>query len=194
MQQASVSLSVLNQLPDFIKDNSPLFEKFLSYYYKSQEKATGPVGVLNNLTDYFNLSRYDLTKLDGKTNLISSISEDSSNIEVENTDGFVDTNGTILIEDEVIYYEYLKKSPSVFLSPGISYEEYRKKVLELYNPYLEFDGVKTEFDLKLNNVPVFPISSQHLIVKIFNEYLVPEIHYVVLRNLISWKLHNKEVF
>ena len=42
MQQASVSLSVLNQLPDFVKENSPLFEKFLSHYYKSQERVAGP--------------------------------------------------------------------------------------------------------------------------------------------------------
>ena len=180
MQHASVSLSVLNQLPDFIKDNSPLFEKFLSYYYKSQEKVAGPIGVLNNLSEYFNLSKYDLTKLSGNTSLISSISKDTTNIEVETTDGFVDTNGTILIDDEIIYYESLKKSPSIILSAGLSYQEFRKKIVELSNPYQEFDGVKTEFQLSLNNIPVFPLSTQHLIVKIYNEYLTPVVDYVVL--------------
>ena len=180
MQYASVSLSVLNQLPDFIKDNSPLFEKFLSYYYKSQEKVAGPIGVLNNLSEYFNLSKYDLTKLSGNTSLISSISKDTTNIEVETTDGFVDTSGTILIDDEIIYYESLKKSPSIILSAGLSYQEFRKKIVELSNPYQEFDGVKTEFQLSLNNIPVFPLSTQHLIVKIYNEYLTPVVDYVVL--------------
>jgi len=180
MQQASVSLSVLNQLPDFIKDNSPLFERFLSHYYKSQEKVAGPIGVLNNLSDYFNLSKYDLTKLDGNTSLIASISDDTSNIEVETTDGFVENNGTILIDDEIIYYESLKKSPSVILSAGLSYPEFQKKILELTNPYQEFDGIKKQFDLKLNNVPVFPPSSQHVLVKIYNEYLTPEVDYTIL--------------
>lgn len=180
MQHASVSLSVLNQLPDFIKDNSPLFEKFLSYYYKSQEKVAGPIGIVNNLSEYFNLSKYDFTKLSGNTSLISSISKDTSNIEVESTDGFVDNNGTILINDEIIYYESLKKSPSVILSAGISYQEFQKKILELSNPYLEFDGVETEFSLTLNNVPVFPPSSQHTIVKVYNEYLTPGVDYDIL--------------
>ena len=103
MQKASVSLSVLNQLPDFIKENSPLFETFLSQYYRSQEKVSAPVGIVNNLTDYFNVSKYDLTKLDGNSVLINNITDTETQIEVVNTDGFVDTNGTILINNEVIY-------------------------------------------------------------------------------------------
>ena len=144
MQKASVSLSVLNQLPDFIKENSPLFETFLSQYYRSQEKVSGPIAVLNNLTDYFNVSKYDLSKLDGNTVLINNITETTSSIEVENTDGFVDTNGTILVNNEVIYYESLKKSPNVILSSGISYQEFEKKLVELFNPYLLFNGTRTK--------------------------------------------------
>jgi hypothetical protein len=184
MQKASVSLSVLNQLPDFIKENSPQFEKFLSQYYRSQEKISGPIGVVNNLTDYFNLSKYDLTKLDGNTVLINNISDTTANIEVETTDGFVDVNGTILINDEVIYYESLKKSPNVILSSGISYQEFNKKVLELFNPYLLFDGVRDSFPLRLNNVPVFPPSSHHVTVKVYNEYLRPGIDFNILADQI----------
>ena len=62
-----------------------------------------------------------MDKLDAKTTLITSISADSTNIEVETTNGFVENNGTILIGNEIIYYESLKKSPDVILSPGISY-------------------------------------------------------------------------
>lgn len=180
MQKASVSLSVLNQLPDFIKENSPLFEKFLSYYYKSQEKTGGPIGIINNLSDYFNLSKYDLTKLDGSTVLIGNIDATTNTIEVETTDGFVDQNGSILINDEVIYYEYVRKSPNIILTPSISYQEFLKKGIEAFNPYQLFDGVRTSFPLLLNNVPFFPPSSSHLIVKVYNTYLVPEVDFVVL--------------
>ena len=55
--QPQVSLSVLNQLPDFIKEEFPKFEKFLSAYYGSVERGGGPVGILNNLDSYFNLSK-----------------------------------------------------------------------------------------------------------------------------------------
>ena len=184
MQKASVSLSVLNQLPDFIKENSPLFETFLSQYYRSQEKVSAPIGILNNLTDYFNVSKYDLTKLNGSTVLINNIEDTTTNIEVENTDGFVDTNGTIIIDNEVIYYEYLKKSPNVILSSGISYQEFQKKVVELFNPYLLFNGTRTSFPLRLNNAPVFPSSNDHLIVKVYNEYLIPGTDFDVIADQI----------
>lgn len=180
MQRASVSLSVLNQLPDFVKENSPQFEQFLSYYYESQEKISGPIGVLNNLTDYLDVSKYDLTKLDGNSNLIEDISEISNIIEVETTDGFVEQNGTIIIDNEVIYYETLKKSPDVILSPGISYPEFNKKSVELFNLYLLFNNTRTSFPLKLNNSPIFPPSPHHLVVKIYNEYLIPGIDFTVV--------------
>ena len=180
MQRASVSLSVLNQLPDFVKENSPQFEQFLSYYYKSQEKISGPIGVLNNLTDYLDVSKYDLTKLDGNSNLIADISKISNIIEVETTDGFVEQNGTIIIDNEVIYYETLKKSPDVIISPGISYPEFSKKSVELFNIYLLFNNTRTSFPLKLNNSPIFPPSPHHLVVKIYNEYLIPGIDFTVV--------------
>lgn len=184
MQKASVSLSVLNQLPDFIKENSPLFETFLSQYYRSQEKVSAPIGIVNNLTDYFNVSKYDLTKLNGNTVLINNISDTTTNIEVENTDGFVDVNGTVIINDEIVYYESLKKSPNVILSSGISYREFQKKIVELFNPYLLFNGTRTSFPLKLNNAPIFPSSNDHVIVKVYNEYLRPGIDFTILADQI----------
>jgi hypothetical protein len=98
------SLSVLNQLPDFIKDENPVFERFLQAYYGSQERAGGAIGVLNNLPNYFNLSKYDLKKIEGSTLTIGSISADSKTIQVESTDTFPEENGTLLIGEEGIYY------------------------------------------------------------------------------------------
>ena len=121
------SLSVLNQLPDFVKDENPLFERFLQAYYGSQERTGGAIGVLNNLPNYFNLSKYDLKKIEGNSFTIGDISADSKNIQVESTDTFPEENGTLLIGDEVIYYESVRKSPNVVLTPDISYEEFKKK-------------------------------------------------------------------
>ncbi len=183
---ASASLSVLNQVPDFIKEENPLFEKFLRAYYSSQERGGGPVGILNNLQDYFNLSKYEVSQLRSNTKLISNILADSRNIEVETTDGFPDENGTILIDDEVIYYESVRKSPNVILTPDISYTEFNKKLVPLFNPYQQFDGIKFEFDLKVNNEPVYPPSNEHIIVKIYNEYQIPGVDYQILGDKIRF--------
>jgi len=67
------------------------------------------------------LESNDLTKLDGHTTLIFDIDHQTKNIEVENTYGFVEQDGTILIDDEIIYYEYLKKSPSIIINFGNFY-------------------------------------------------------------------------
>jgi len=104
-----VSLSVANQLPDFIREEYPKFEKFLSAYYGSVERGGGSVGILNNLDSYFNLSKYDLKKLAGRTRILGDITSTTKNIQVESTDPLPDENGTVLIGDEVIYYFSKKK-------------------------------------------------------------------------------------
>jgi YHYH protein len=180
------SLSVLNQLPDFIKDENPLFERFLQAYYGSQERTGGAVGILNNLSDYFNLSKYDLKKINSSTFTIGSIQSDTKNIQVESTDNFPEENGTLLIDDEVIYYESVRKSPNVVLTPDISYEEFKKKEVILFNPYAQFDGIENEFTLKANNEPVYPPTAKHLIIKVYNEYLIPEVDYTVLGDIIRF--------
>ena len=186
------SLSVLNQLPDFIKDENPVFERFLQAYYGSQERAGGAIGVLNNLPNYFNLSKYDLKKIEGSTLTIGSISADSKTIQVESTDTFLEENGTLLIGEEVIYYESVRKSPNVVLTPDISYEEFKKKEVILFNPYQSFDGEQDEFELKASNEPVYPPSAKHLIVKVYNEYLIPDVDYIVLGDKIKFTTPPRE--
>ena len=181
-----VSLSVANQLPDFIREEYPKFEKFLSAYYGSVERGGGSVGILNNLDSYFNLSKYDLKKLAGRTRILGDITSTTKNIQVESTDPLPDENGTVLIDDEVIYYESVRKSPNVVLTPDISYAEFKQKEITLANPYAQFNGTQFEFDLKANNEPVFPPSPHHLIVKVYNEFLRPGIDFVVLGSKIRF--------
>ena len=53
--------------------------------------------------------------------VVEPISKDSDTIVVESVDSFLDTNGSILIGDEVIYYENTSHAPNIALSPGISH-------------------------------------------------------------------------
>jgi len=184
MPNASLSLSVLNQLPSFIRENDSLFEKFLQSYYRSQEKTSQSFGILNNMSDYLNLTEYDVKKVNGTTFLLSNISEISTNIDVESTDGFVEENGSVIIDNEVIYYESIKKSPSVTFSSGISYEEFSLKKIPLFNPYLQFNGIQTTFNLTANKEPIFASSSNHIIVKLYNQYLIPGVDYNIYNDTI----------
>ena len=56
-----VSQNVLNQLPDFIKSDFPAFEKFLEYYYKSQEKTGQPQNIINEFQNYLDIDKYDFS-------------------------------------------------------------------------------------------------------------------------------------
>jgi hypothetical protein len=176
------SLSVLNQIPEFIQESNPLFQKFMESYYKSQEKVGAPLNIVNNLTSYMDIDSYDLVKINGTTELIEDIDLDATNIKVENVDGFLDKDGTILVNDEIIYYESITKSPSVTLSPAISYSEFNRKKIFLLNLFDQFDGEKKSFKLISNNEPVFPVSSKHLLVKLYGQTLIPDVDYQILND------------
>ena len=44
-----------NQLPEFIRDESPLAVDFLKQYYTSQEYQGGPADISDNLEKYLNI-------------------------------------------------------------------------------------------------------------------------------------------
>lgn len=72
--------------------------------------------ILNNFLQYLDIDKLDIGILDGKTTLVESITASSDRIVVESVDSFLDNNGSILIGDEVIYYESTTDSPNISLS------------------------------------------------------------------------------
>lgn len=179
--QKSVSQNLLGQIPEFIRDNSPLLEAFLKSYYRSQEKTGKPLDIINNINEYFDVNSYDLKQINASSSLIDQVELDqTASIPVENVDGFLNEDGTILINDEVIYYERTTSAPQVSFSSGISLSEFLKKKITLFSPYQLFDGVTQSFKLLSNNEPVFPPSSNHLLIKLYGEYQVPGVHFNVV--------------
>ena len=122
-----VSQSIESQSPDFIGSEYPLFNKFLEYYYKSQEKTGLGQNILNNFLQYLDIDKLDIGILDGATTVVETVGVTDDKIVVESIDPFLEENGSILIGDEVIFYESVDKSPSIALSPGISYEQVKLK-------------------------------------------------------------------
>ena len=174
-----VSQNILNQLPDFIKADYPAFEKFLEYYYKSQEKTGQPQNIINEFQKYLNIDEYDFGLIRSDSQLLEPVSATDDVITVESVDNFLDKNGSILLNDEIIYYEEANKSPEISLTEGISYEEYREKWVELQSPYMTFNGVQRTFPILSQDNPIAPPSNDHLIIRLFGKYQIPGVDYVV---------------
>jgi hypothetical protein len=174
-----VSQSIASQTPDFIGSEYPLFNKFIEYYYRSQEKTGLGQNLVNNFLQYLDIDKLDVGILNGATKVVEAISTTSNTIVVESVDQFLDTNGSILIGDEVIYYESTTDAPNIALSPGISFEQVKLKWTSLAQIINSFDGVERSFPLTSQSNPIAPPSAQHLIVTVFGQVLIPNIDYVI---------------
>lgn len=108
----SLSTLVENQLPQFISGDYPLFVEFVKKYYEQLELKGQPLDIINNFVKYLNIDNYDKEVLKGYTTLSTSVSNNSTTINVESTVGFPESNGYILIDSEAIFYK--SKTPTSF--------------------------------------------------------------------------------
>ena len=175
----NVSDRVESQLPDFIRQEDRQLVNFLFEYYKSQEKTGRPYDILNNLMRYLDLDNYTSDELASSTSLLKDIGVSDPKIEIESIDGFQNQNGSIMIDNEVIYYEGVTRGPDVIITPGVSFPQFNKKKQQLENPFTSFDGVETVFPMSFLGTPVAPPSAEHLIVITYNTMLVPGTDYSI---------------
>ena len=97
-----VNKTVKDQLPSYVKEESPLVGEFLSAYYQGQEYQGGPLDIVNNLDTYIKLN--EATNLVGFTTLSSAVSSSDTEINVNSTQGFPPSYGLLKINDEIISY------------------------------------------------------------------------------------------
>ena len=105
---------VENQLPNFIAEESPLLVEFLKQYYISQEYKSAPADLIQNIDRYLKLEENSLTT--EFTYLSEDVSVTDTTINAGAlgvgglistfTQGFPDKYGLLLIDDEIITYEY----------------------------------------------------------------------------------------
>ena len=65
-----VSQAISSQTPQFVNDFNPLFNKFLEYYYKSQEKTGYGQNIINEFLNYLNIDKLDVGILGGSTKIV----------------------------------------------------------------------------------------------------------------------------
>ena len=182
-----ISEIISSQVPVFIrescggngKDNGGAFVAFLKYYYETLERTGSSIDILLNLLDYLDIDKIDTNVINGRTHLVEDLSSTSNTIVVESIDSFLLNNGTIRIGDEIITYESTTNSPNISFKPGVSWEQVKLKFIDLASIIDQFDGVTRVFPLVSQNTPVAPPSPCHLIVKVYDEYLMPGIDFTV---------------
>ena len=99
----SVDLSHLieNQFPQYVRDDSATFIKFIKAYYESQELKNSPLDIAQNLIEYYNIGYYKKAELIENTKLNGNIADSATTITVDSTVGFPD-KGYIQIDDIII--------------------------------------------------------------------------------------------
>ena len=110
-----VSQSITSQTPEFIGSDYPMFNKFIQYYYASQEKTGLGQNIINNFLQYLDIDKLDIGILDGATKVVETVKTTDDVIVVENVDSFLEENGSVLIGDEVVYYEKTTHAPNICL-------------------------------------------------------------------------------
>ena len=97
MNVNKVSQSIVSQTPDFIENDYPLFNKFIEYYYRSQEKTGLGQNIINEFLSYMDIDKLNIDILDGATKIVEATTTTSDAITVESIDSFLSIDGSILI-------------------------------------------------------------------------------------------------
>ena len=103
-KRIQVQQIIENQLPEFIRSESPLAVDFLKQYYISQEHRVGVVDITDNLDQYIKLDNLTPEVIVGVTTLSSGISTSDTIVNVSSTKGFPNEYGLFKIDDEIITY------------------------------------------------------------------------------------------
>lgn len=171
--------------PQFIQEDYKEFYTLLEEYYKSQEKTGRPYDIANNLTDYFDIDKYNSVTLTDSTVLLSDVGYYDTNIPVESVLGFRDKDGSFLVDKEVVYYDSITTSPNIILVPGVSSQEFesRYQTIESILPYLVPSGspavMGNTYPLKIAGIPISPLDEDHLVVSLYGKILRPHVDYVI---------------
>ena len=103
-KRVQVQQILANQLPDFIRAESPKTLDFLKQYYISQEHQSGATDLADNLDQYIKLDNLTPEVITGKTTLYSGITSTTDSVQVYTTKGFPDQYGLFKIDSEIFTY------------------------------------------------------------------------------------------
>ena len=107
-ERIQISQVLKSQIPNYVRDQYPTFEKFLEQYYIGQEYQGGPLDLIQNIDKYVGIDA--LSNIKESVYLLRDVSLFDSTIHIDpgesptGTIGFPDSFGLLKIDDEVITY------------------------------------------------------------------------------------------
>ena len=119
-KRVQVQQILANQLPDYIRAESPKTLDFLKQYYISQEHQSGATDLADNLDQYIKLDNLTPEVISGKTTLYSGITSTSESVQVYSTKGFPNQYGLFKIDDEICTYTGLTTNTFTGVIRGFS--------------------------------------------------------------------------
>ena len=109
-----------NQLPNFIRDESPSTIDFLKQYYVSQEYQGGPSDISDNLDQYLNINNLTPEVIVDSSTTVGITTIGDKIINVTSTKGFPNQYGLLKIDDEIITYTGITKNSFTGCKRGFS--------------------------------------------------------------------------
>ena len=111
-----------SQLPTYVREDFPLLVEFLEQYYISQEYEGATLDLIQNLDKYVKVD--SLFELETTTVLSKDLNYTGKTITADSsgnfTYGFPERDGLIMIDEEIIYYEYKTEDTFENCSRGFS--------------------------------------------------------------------------
>ena len=102
--RVKVQQIIENQLPEFLRSESPKAIDFLKQYYVSQEYQGGPSNLSDNLDQYLKLDNLTPEVIGETTSLSASVSTSDTVVYVNSTKGFPSEYGLFQVDDEIFTY------------------------------------------------------------------------------------------
>jgi hypothetical protein len=104
IKRVKIQNLIESQIPEFLNEESPLFQEFLSQYYTSQEYTTGLNDLAINLNQYKGIENFNAETFYNACELSSNVLSFDGEIFVNNTFGFPSSYGLLKIDTEIITY------------------------------------------------------------------------------------------
>jgi hypothetical protein len=104
IKRVKIQNLIESQIPEFLNEESPLFQEFLSQYYTSQEYTTGLNDLAINLNQYKGIENFNAETFYNACELSSNVLSFDDEIFVNNTFGFPSSYGLLKIDTEIITY------------------------------------------------------------------------------------------
>ena len=131
-----------SQLPEFIKEENPLFSEFLEQYYISEEREYGSTYLADNLDKLKDVTTYSrITYAATPATVTDDVLNFDDEIEVSSTAGFPSSYGLLKIDNEII--TYTAKTATTFTGCIRGFSGIDKIEGDLQPEFLNFNSSET---------------------------------------------------